>query len=310
MITFPAVFQIFQPSTLKKISELIRIEHEIMAAIGGITGILLAAKIGSGSFDIVTWADILFGMIVPALITSGAFGLNDYYDMEIDRINKRFDRPLVRGELNPEAVLWGSYGVIILGCLLCLHFGPLVFILTTVFGILSILYSYNLKDTGLIGNLIVTFSYAAPWGIGAVVILEKYPETRTATNEITIVALVGMALSMGLGREILKGIMDMEGDNERNIRTVALTRGPRFAAVCSVTLIFIGIGISIIPFFHGFKNNPFYLVTIMIPDVLLAYASIPLLFSQEYSIAKRGRVFSLIAFVFGTVAILVGTLTQ
>ncbi|MFX0211526.1 MAG: UbiA family prenyltransferase, partial [Candidatus Hodarchaeota archaeon] len=290
--------------------ELIRIEHEIMAAIGGITGILLAAKIGSGNFDLITPLDILFGLTVPALITSGAFGLNDYFDMEIDRINKRFDRPLVRGELNPQAVLWGSYGAIILGCLFCLYFGPLIFILTTIFGILSILYSYNLKDTGLIGNLVVTFSYAAPWGLGALVILEKYPETRTTANEITIMALVALALFMGLGREILKGIMDMEGDKERHIRTVALTHGPRFAAVSSVILILIGIALTIVPFFHGFENNLFYLSAILVVDILLAYASIPLLFSQEYSVAKRGRVFSLIAFVAGTVAILVGTLTQ
>ena len=39
-------------------------------------------------------------------LEASTFALNDYYDLEIDKKNKRDDRPLVRGDLSPKTALY------------------------------------------------------------------------------------------------------------------------------------------------------------------------------------------------------------
>ena len=90
---------------LKAIWELMRLEHGIMIAIAILIGSVIAQKalfniLGFPPFDkfILTFFTALF-------LEASTFALNDYFDLEIDKKNKRNDRPLVRGDLSQKTAL-------------------------------------------------------------------------------------------------------------------------------------------------------------------------------------------------------------
>ena len=90
---------------IKAIWELMRLEHGVMIAIAILIGSLIALK-GEGlpPFDkfILTFFTALF-------LEASTFALNDYYDLDIDKKNKRYDRPLVRGDISPKTALYLFY---------------------------------------------------------------------------------------------------------------------------------------------------------------------------------------------------------
>lgn len=71
---------------------------------------MLSVYIGAWiSGILIAWEFVFGGMIIAGLICAGANALNDYYDIEIDKINKP-DRPLSSGLISRY---WGLvFGVI------------------------------------------------------------------------------------------------------------------------------------------------------------------------------------------------------
>jgi hypothetical protein len=43
--------------------------------------------------------------VMPLWLEMGAFALNDYFDVEVDRKNNRTDRPIIRGDISGSALL-------------------------------------------------------------------------------------------------------------------------------------------------------------------------------------------------------------
>ncbi|MFX1536313.1 MAG: UbiA family prenyltransferase [Promethearchaeota archaeon] len=294
-------------STIKSVLQLIRVEHSVLGAIAGITGVAIAAQLEQSSIlDEFIGAFLIgfFGMWVPILIIAGSFALNDVFDLEIDRINKRFDRPLVRGELDPTKVKWVSIFVIVLGVILCMYFPLLVFTFTALFAILAVMYNLTLKEQGILGNMTISACYTCPYILGALIV------GITRFNTIIIVmVLSSIAFLGGLGREVYKGIMDIEGDSIRDIKTVARTRGIKFAAYFSSLMFFIAIALTPIPLFFGFAGNIGYLIFVLIADIMLIYVIVKILVSaNKEETARQGRGLTLIAFIFGTLAFFAGAL--
>ena len=128
---------------IKAIWELMRLEHGVMIAIAILIGSLIALK-GEGmpSFEkfILTFFTALF-------LEASTFALNDYYDLEIDKKNKREDRPLVRGDLSPKSALYLFYIFFPLG-IMYIYRKPR----TNLYG------KTSLKDIGIIlGNLMLVY---------------------------------------------------------------------------------------------------------------------------------------------------------
>ena len=85
--------------TLKAIWELMRLEHGVMIAIAILIGAVIAKQeIPSLYRFVLTFTTALF-------LEASTFALNDYFDIDIDKHNKRIDRPLVRGDLSPRTAL-------------------------------------------------------------------------------------------------------------------------------------------------------------------------------------------------------------
>lgn len=291
---------------MKATLEVIRAEMCVAASVAALTGVIIASKLEEDKLNVHSPLILLFSMIIPFLIVAGSMALNDYIDLEVDILNRRTDRPLARGELNPTWVKWGAIGSLVIGVVLCLPAYPdkiEVFFLSGGFALLAVAYNYKLKDLGVIGNFATAITFIAPHSLGALTVGLTKSETQ-----ITIGLMILIVFLTAFGREIFKGIMDVEGDALRNASTVARVLGRKTAAIISSFFFMLFILLTPFPLFVSFQNNIAYVIMIGITDILLLYTVVTILQDQSYEVAKRGRIVTRFAELSGVMAFLLGAL--
>ena len=232
---------------LKAILEVIRVEMCIAASVAALTGIIVASKLENDELIAHSSSVLIFSLIIPFLIVAGSMALNDVIDLEVDILNKRTDRPLVRGELNKNWVKWGAAISFIIGVGLCLPVfpeRPEIFVLSGCFALLAVAYNYKLKDLGVIGNLATALTFIAPHSLGALTVGLTHNKTQ-----VTIGLMILIVFLAAFGREIFKGIMDVEGDALRNAMTVARVLGTKKAAIISSFFFMLAVLLTPLPFF-------------------------------------------------------------
>lgn len=278
--------------------ELFRLEHGLMYGVGVIVGIFVSDPNYNNVLN------ILFGFFTAVFLQASAFALNDYFDYEVDLANRRMDRPLVRGELSKKDVLLSSILLIPIGLFFAYLISFVAFILALAITLAGYAYDVKLKEYGISGNVYIAFSMAAPFLFGSVIAKNSF------TTQAIILSLI--AFLSGVGREIMKGIEDVEGDAIRDVKTIARTKGIRKAIFCSVLLFIASIFLSFIPFFllkeyfFDFK----YIVPIAITDLILIKICIDMIRVKDESVIKQRigkfRKRSLIAMSIGLIGFLAG----
>jgi geranylgeranylglycerol-phosphate geranylgeranyltransferase len=123
---------------------LTRFEHSILLIIAVIGAEILAGGLPSAQVAALS-------IITPIFLSMSAFAINDYFDVNVDRANKK-KRPLVTRELRPSDALAVASVSMVIGIAGGLLLNAYCFIIAVIFGVLSILYSYKLKDVPLIGS--------------------------------------------------------------------------------------------------------------------------------------------------------------
>lgn len=101
----------------------------------------------------------MLGFLSVFFISATALILNDYFDLEIDRINAP-QRPLPSGMITPRDVIVLSFVVAFLGLMASALISLTAFITICVVWIVGVLYNWRCKCPGLIGNLMVSFRSA------------------------------------------------------------------------------------------------------------------------------------------------------
>ncbi|MEQ1744086.1 MAG: UbiA family prenyltransferase [Saprospiraceae bacterium] len=187
-----------------------------------------------------------FGLIAAAtvLATLAGYIINDYYDREIDAINR--PESVVVGRHIPSGIVFMIYmGITVLVYLLALRLfvvlpqpkslWPLV-----VFPVVSFflfLYAWQMKCTPVMGNVLVSLM------CGAAPIITLFPEDRAiwlssfrepdvihgATGLVWVYAI--FAFFTNLFREQVKDLEDFQGDAACGCNTLAVLKGPRLARV-------------------------------------------------------------------------------
>ncbi|MCX8181055.1 MAG: UbiA family prenyltransferase [Thermofilaceae archaeon] len=271
--------------------KLTRIEHGFIAAFATSVGCAIGA---GGWFGIQPYAVVL-AIVVTVLVEVGLFVFNDICNIEEDRINAP-ERPLVKGEISvKEATIVGLLSLI-LGASLALPLGfpPLLVVLLAVSTGLA--YDMWLKKAGFIGNLIVALDTALPFLFGATVF-------SGFSVPILTFLLAGIAFLAVLGREVLKGIVDIEGDLKAGVRTLAITRGVNFAAIVSSLLFMLAVSLSLVALPLVTEGRQYlYTFFVAITDLMFTYVAGSLLLRRDKSTAAKGRVVTLIAMFTGTLA--------
>jgi len=110
-----------------------------------------------------------------------------------------------------------------------------------------------------------------------------------------------------LGREIVKGIVDLEGDKIAGVRTIAIVWSPRTAAVISSVLMMIAVVLSLILFAYPVSYVRFILFSALIitTDIIFIKSAIMILQSTTIDVADRVRKLSLFGMLTGILSFIV-----
>ena len=212
-------------------------------------------------------AKVLLACFSGGIIMAASNTMNDYFDLDIDRVN-RPKRPLVSGRLTPQFALRLAQLEFGLGIILGIFISFTAFLIALIISSLIIFYSYKLKRLPLVGNLMVSFATSMAFIYGGV-----------AVNRIrqTIVPAV-FSFFYHFGREIIKDVQDMQGDATGGARTFPLVYGEK-AALQLTTLNFIFLILLLpVPYLIRWYNLNYLLVIIL--------GICPVLFFSLYSIWK------------------------
>ncbi len=286
---------------LKAVWQLMRLEHGGMIVLAIFIGFLITQR-AFPAFD-----KLIFTIFTAIFLQASTFALNDYYDLEIDRKNNRTDRPLVRGDLAPKTALYLFLVSFPLGILCSLFVNWTCFLIALVTGIFAIFYDVSLKKVKLLGNFFIAYTMAIPFVFGGAAVLKTNTLDLNLHPAVLIISLI--AFLAGVGREIMKDVMDFEGDREKGVKSFPLYVGVRVSNIITALFYISAIILSFFPFLlkdYGiYYQNLYYLFFVFLTDVMLFSTSVQLVTKKRANM-KFHRRFTLIAIFIGLVAFLIG----
>jgi geranylgeranylglycerol-phosphate geranylgeranyltransferase len=291
----------------KAIWQLMRLEHGVMLFIAIVIGSLISQKTLYDNTNL-PLVNIFLTFFTALFLEASTFALNDYYDLEIDRINKRTDRPLVRGYISPKTALNLFYLLFPLGLVCSFFVNMTCFIIALVTALISVLYDVKMKKIKLVGNFYIAYIMAIPFIFGGATVLGNNAFSfETINPAIYIVALI--AFLAGAGREIMKDVMDFEGDLTKGVKSFPRYIGIRASNGIAAVFYLLAIALSFMPFFlQGFGvyyQNITYFILVFITDTMLLSTSLQLVIKKQPNM-KFHRKYTLVAIFIGLLAFLVG----
>jgi geranylgeranylglycerol-phosphate geranylgeranyltransferase len=259
--------------------------------------VIVGAAIAVGADFLNLWRNLILGFITGFTLTGSAMAVNDYYDREVDAINEP-QRPIPSGAVTPAGALLYWLILSTLGLLVAWLTNYICLVVTVFAWIIILFYSIRGKRTGLFGNLLVSACIALPFIYGGIAVMDSL--------SVSSLLFALMALLSNTGREVTKGIVDVEGDKANGIRTVAVSRGVRTAAFTAIVLYLSAICISFLPLALGLVSF-WYIPFVALTDIGFIHASIMLIINQDRENSRKVKNNILIWMIFGLVGSLTGS---
>lgn len=249
---------------IKALLALIRFELPFSAGVCVVMGQMLA--LGNFASIIVT----ALGFASVFLISASILVMNDFFDVETDKINAPH-RPIPSGLVSPNEAFYFSLLLLLTGLLASLLINLNVFVLSFILAIVGFLYNRHFKKSGLPGNLMVSFSVGMTFIYGGASV--GLPFQTSVLSFGLIAALID------LGEEIASDAMDIKGDKLISSKSIAIKYGRSTALKISSLIFLLVIILSIIPFLLNWFRI-IYLIPIAIMDLAIAYNTLKLINSK------------------------------
>jgi len=274
---------------IKGIIQLFRPELPFSAGVCVVLGEIVAL----GSFPSIREAAL--GFVCGFFISGSALVSNDYFDLEVDKINAP-QRPLPSGMVSPTEALILAAVAMLIGLAAAYAVSIPALILSIVFGAVGVLYNWRYKQAGLLGNLMVASSVGITFILGGLAVDQPF-------NPIVWFFSL-TAFLIDFGEEIAGDAMDIEGDKKRDSKSIAILRGKKFALRISGGAFLLVFLISFIPYFMGWLGLT-YLVTICLANVITLFSTVRLLRSQTPEDGRKYMRFIYIGATFGMLAYII-----
>jgi geranylgeranylglycerol-phosphate geranylgeranyltransferase len=244
---------------------------------------------------------LLLGFVTAFTLNSASMVTNDYWDRSVDAVNEP-TRPIPSGQVSTGEALLYALILIIIG-LASAYLTNLACLFVAVISIfVSSTYNRWGKQMGLLGNFMVSACVAIPFIYGGLI----YGGVDVTQRGFFIsLSFALMAFLSNTGREITKGIADVEGDKTRNIRTLAISHGSTTAASISVVFYLLPIVLSVFVWLFGWVSW-WYLPLVIIADAGFIWASLTLLRDHTKENAKKVKRMVLVWMLMGLLAFIVG----
>jgi geranylgeranylglycerol-phosphate geranylgeranyltransferase len=293
---------------IRAIWELMRLEHGIMIAIAIFIGLLISIQVNQEfAWNTFPWINFFLTFCTAMFLEASTFALNDYYDFEIDKKNKREDRPLVRGDIKPKTALYLFFILFPLGIISSFFVNYTCFIIALITAIFAILYDSYMKRIKLLGNFYIAYVMAIPFVFGAAAV--EQTSTLHIMLEPAVIVISIIAFLAGSGREIMKDIMDYKGDSSAGVKSFPIFIGIKKSIIIVNLFYTSAIIFSFIPFylplFQIYHQNYLYLIIILITN-LIFIITIYQLFTNSNINMNYYRKITLLGIFIGLLAFLLG----
>lgn len=240
--------------------------------------------------------EAVLGFVCGFFLSGSAIVLNDYFDLEVDRVNTP-ERPLPSGLISPAEAILLTIVTAAIGLAAAFLLGVSAFLLCLVFWLIGCLYNWKFKEAGLPGNLMVSANVGFTFILGGIAV------GRPWNGMVWCFAL--MAFLIDLGEEIAGDAMDIEGDKKRGSQSIGIVYGRRFALRISAALFGLVILISWVPIFRGWAGVS-YLILIAITDVMILVFTVRLLRSGSPAEGRKAMRGIYLGALFGVLAAILG----
>jgi len=263
---------------LKAYWEILRPFNCMMAAVAAIIGLTVAGELSSKS------AALIF--LTVFLVTGAGNAINDYYDRDIDKVN-RPKRPIPSGRISPERACYYSLALFAAGCLSASLVNQICLLLAAFNSALLVLYARSLKATPLAGNVTVAFLTGSTFLFGGA----AAGMHGLFANQVPFL----LSFLVSMSREIAKDIEDLAGDMAGGAKTLPILAGERPSAALAAAF---ALGAVVLSFFAPFGR--LYLVIVVVAD-LFFMLSVRMILKGDATGAqkalKKGMAVALAAFL-------------
>ncbi len=286
---------------VKAFLSIIRPQNCIIGGITVLAGVGISARVDVGYVDVAALIlQFLFGYVTYFFVAAGGNVVNDIFDVEVDKIN-RPRRALPSGRMTIREA-WIYVAVLgLLGILFAWLNGTIGAVVVIVFLVIGYAYASKVKELGLAGNFMVAFSFAFGVIYGSIIYGESVGNIIIPIPSWLFFVTAFMILQ---ARETIKGAEDVEGDEIRNVRTIARVYGFRAAAVVAAFLNAIGVICYVLVWTLGYASYILWPLLLLGAAVVIGAAIAPLTNSHDTrrllvgsTLDKIGALVGLVAFM-------------
>jgi geranylgeranylglycerol-phosphate geranylgeranyltransferase len=197
-----------------------------------------------------------FAVLATGFATGGGNAINDYFDREIDAIN-RPDRPLPRGAVTARAALAFSLALFAAAVGLTLLLPPIAIAIAVVNLLALIAYTEVFKGLPGVGNALVAYLTGSTF---------LYGGAAVGGDLATVSVLFVLAAAATMAREIVKDVEDVAGDREEGLNTLPIAVGERTALGVAAAFVAAAMLASPLPFLRGTFGSAYLVV--LVPTLL------------------------------------------
>jgi len=256
------------------------------------------ALTGTGAFvagigDAVGATTIAVATTILAVAAGNA--INDYFDREIDAIN-RPDRAIPRGAVSPRGALGFSVVLFAAAAALAVLLPPAAIAIAAVNLVALVTYTTVFKGTPGVGNALVAYLVGSTFLFGGAAV-------GSLETPIVLAALAGVST---FTREVIKDVEDLAGDREGGLRTLPIAIGERRALWLATGTLVVAVAVSPLPYLLGTFGTA-YLLVVVVADAVMLYACYEA-FTDPATAQRRfkyGTFLAAAAFVMGRTVVLI-----
>ncbi len=181
---------------------------------------------------------VLFLFAIVALITAAGNVINDYYDADIDAVNRQ-DRPIPSGTVTRQAAFRFAAVLFLAGIAVSLFTTPLCTVIAAFNALLLVGYAARLKSTPLAGNLTVAYLSASIFLFGGAL--------AGLSGLVHMIPVAVITLLAMTSRELLKDAEDVEGDRAGGASTLPIGIGVRSTTWLAMEFALLAAVASVVP---------------------------------------------------------------
>lgn len=261
-------------------------------------GFAVLVGVSLTGFNNINLLNLLYGALTGFTLTGAAMAVNDYYDYDIDKINEP-KRPIPSGAVSKKGALALTAVLTAVGLLFAFFVSIYCLVFAFAAWIIMVIYSTIGKRSGFFGNLLVSACVAAPFLYGSLVAVDAI--------RYNVLLFASMAFLSNTGREIAKGIVDVQGDRSYHIKTFAVLFGEKKAALAASAFFISAVSLSPLPLIFDLVSI-WFIPFVSVTDAGLVWCSYSLLKNPSRENSRKIKKTVLFLFIFGLLSFIFGTI--